>query len=75
MQQVEIRVKGNLDEHWSEWFDNFEISYHEEDETMLTGLVRDQTALYGLLSKLRDLGLSLVSVTTMELSPSEDDQN
>ena len=69
MRQLKIRVKGRLDEHWSEWFDGFTISYHGEDETVLSGLIRDQAALYGLLTKLRDLGLWLVSLQTMELSP------
>jgi hypothetical protein len=69
MQRVKIRVKGRLDEHWSEWFDGFDISYHGEDETVLSGLIRDQAALYGILTKLRDLGLWLVSLQTMELSP------
>ena len=62
MQRVEIRVKGHIDEHWSEWFECLEISYQGEDETMLYGQVQDQTALYSTLSRLRDLGLSLVSV-------------
>jgi hypothetical protein len=63
-QRVEIRVKGRIDEHWSEWFEGFEISYPNQDETILSGPIRDQTALYGMLTKLRDLGLDLVSVNT-----------
>ncbi len=62
MLSVEIRVKGHIDEDWSEWFEGFVITHCEADETMLTGSVVDQTALYGTLAKLRDLGLSLVSV-------------
>ena len=69
MQQIEIRVKGHIAEHWSEWFEDFEISYHGENETVLTGSVCDQAALYGLLTKLRNLGLGLVSVTTQEPLP------
>ena len=61
MQTVEIRVKGRIDEHWSDWFDDLAISY-DEGETVLSGQVADQSALYGLLAKLRDLGLALVSV-------------
>jgi hypothetical protein len=62
MQRAEIQVKGRLDENWSEWFEGFEITYPGEGQTKLTGEVRDQTALYSLLSRLRDLGLPLVSV-------------
>ena len=62
MRKVEIRVKGNLDQHWSEWFQNFEISRGDEDETILVGEVTDQAALYGVIGKLRDLGLALIAV-------------
>lgn len=62
MQRAEIQVKGRLNENWSEWFEDFEITYPGEDQTKLSGMVRDQTALYSLLSRLRDLGLPLVSV-------------
>ncbi len=66
MSIVEIRVKGCLDEHWSEWFDGFRVSYTEKKETILKGEAQDQTALYGLIAKLRDLGLSLVAVNLIE---------
>lgn len=62
MQSVEIRIKGHIDEDWSEWFEGFVITHNERDETVLSGTVADQAALYGLLAKLRDLGLPLVSV-------------
>ncbi len=62
MQQVEIRVKGQIDERWSEWLDGLTIQYVEPDETVLTGPVEDQAALYGLIAKLRDLGLPLSAV-------------
>ncbi len=65
MLQVEIRVKGRIDTHWSEWFEGFEICNHE-DESVLSGTIRDQTALYGLLTKLRNMGLALVAVRTIE---------
>lgn len=62
---IEIRIKGQIDAHWSEWFEDLSISHvSERDETLLCGEVLDQAALYGLLAKLRDLGLSLLSVTT-----------
>jgi len=56
---VEIRVQGQIDEHWSTWFDDMEIIHLDSDETVLAGTVWDQAALYGLIAKLRDLGLSL----------------
>jgi len=66
MQQVEIRVKGRLDPDWSEWFEGLEISYHGDSETVFSGSVQDQAILYGLLTRLRNLGLALVSVMTMD---------
>jgi hypothetical protein len=62
MPKVTIRVKGCLDERWSEWFDGFQILPTNSNETVLSGEVPDQAALYGLIGKLRDLGLSLVEV-------------
>lgn len=66
MLRVEMRVKGCLDEHWSEWFSEFEITHTAANETVLKGEVSDQTALYGLIARLRDLGLSLVGVELSE---------
>jgi hypothetical protein len=66
MQKVEIRVKGRMDENWSEWFQGFEIRASEEGETLIRGQAKDQAALYGLIAKLRDLGLALVSVNEIE---------
>jgi hypothetical protein len=62
MQRVEIRVKGRIDEAWSEWLDGLTITHSNQDETVLTGPVVDQAALYGLIAKLRDLGLPLLAV-------------
>lgn len=64
VQQVEIRIKGQIAEHWSDWFADLTIEHTDEGETILTGMVQDQAALYGLLARLRDLGLSLVAVHT-----------
>lgn len=66
MQIVTIRIKGEVDKNWAEWFEGFQLSYHEPDETILTGLVADQAAFYGLIGKLRDLGLVLLSVNSSE---------
>lgn len=62
MQNVEIRVKGKIDPHWSEWFDDLEIIHDGDDHSLLTGQVVDQATLYGILKKLRDLGLKLLLV-------------
>ena len=58
----EIRVKGNLDPQWTDWFDGFSLTQQANDETLLTGQVADQPALHGLLARIRDLGLPLLSV-------------
>ena len=67
MLRAEIRVKGQIDAHWSDWFDDLTITHTAQDETVLTGPIADQSALYGLLAKLRDLGLPLLSVSTSEM--------
>ncbi len=64
---VEIRVRGQIDPHWSDWFEGFIITHTDQEETILTGDVTDQAALYGLIAKLRDLGLPLVSVDSSEV--------
>jgi hypothetical protein len=58
----EIQVQERLDDHWSAWFDGLTLTRGEDDTTTLRGPVADQAALYGLLEKTRDLGLTLVSV-------------
>jgi predicted alpha/beta superfamily hydrolase len=58
-----IRVRGHLNHHWKEWLDGLEISYEKHGITVLTGKVVDQPQLHGILLKIRDLGLSLVSVS------------
>lgn len=57
-----IRVQGHLDQKWSGWFDRLTISPLEEGETLLAGPITDQAALHGLLAKIRDLGIPLISV-------------
>ena len=66
MQQIEIRVKGRIDPHWSEWLEGLHISHANQDMSILTGPIKDQTTLYGLISKLRDLGLALVYLRCKE---------
>ena len=69
MKQVEIRVKGRIDERWSEWLDGLRIVHTDQDETILSGELVDQAALYGLIAKLRDLGLPLLAVKFVEEIP------
>ena len=58
----EIIVKGHLDIDWSGWFEGLTIAHNDKGETMLTGYLRDQAALYGLIAKVRDMGLPLIMV-------------
>lgn len=67
MLQVEIRVKGQIDTRWSDWLGGLTITHTREDETVLAGCAVDQAALYGLLARLRDLALPLVSVKVSEV--------
>ena len=66
----QIRLKGHLEERWVKWFDGLAITLEEDGDTLLTGPVADQAALHGLLKKVRDLGLPLVSVSPVEPGPS-----
>ena len=66
MQVYEIRVAGILSPRWSAWFEGMAISSDESDTTMIRGSVIDQAALHGLLNKVRDLGLSLLSVQCVD---------
>jgi len=63
MLKVEIKVKHRLDPKWAEWLEDVTVTHTGEDETTLSGVVADQAALYGLLSRVRDLGLTLISAT------------
>jgi hypothetical protein len=62
MLRVEIHIEGRLDPLWIDWLDGFSLSYPGQNETVLTGQVNDQAALYGLIAKLRDLGVKLLTV-------------
>jgi hypothetical protein len=75
MQKIEIRIKGQINEQWSEWFGGLTISHSDPDETLLVGIVADQAALYGSISRLRDLGLQLTSVSSEEIKEDSHEQN
>jgi hypothetical protein len=64
----QIRVKSHLGSDWTNWFDGLTITLQENGDTLLTGPVVDQAALHGLLKKVRDLGMPLVSVNPVESS-------
>lgn len=64
--RYEIRLKGHLGSRWAAWFDGMTLTTNSDGTTVLEGPVVDQAALHGLLTKLRDLGLPLVSVTQVE---------
>lgn len=59
---VEIKIQGQLDLNWSDWLEGFSITHTQDDLTLLVGTVPDQAALYGLIAKLRDLGLKLIPI-------------
>ena len=63
----EIRIRGRLDEDWVEWFDDMTLTHTVEGHTLLTGPVPDQAALHGLLNKIRNLNLELISATQVEV--------
>jgi hypothetical protein len=71
----EIRIREHLDPYWSEWFAGLKLTHLEGDETLLSGPLPDQPALYGLLERIRDLNLTLISVTCGSSSIRYSDRN
>lgn len=71
----EIRIKGYLDQYWSDWFAGLELKHLEGNETLLSGLLDDQAALHGLLERIRDLNLTLISVTCGSSSNLDSEKN
>ena len=67
----EIRIKGHLDQQWTEWFEGLTITLEDNGDTLLTGHVVDQAALHGLLRKVRDLGMPLLSVDSVKPDPED----
>ena len=64
--KYEIRIEDGLDQRWTAWFDGMQITNEPDGVTVITGVVADQRALHGLLAKVRDLGLPLLSVQRIE---------
>jgi hypothetical protein len=69
--EYQIRIEGEIGQEWADWFGDSAISLEEHGVTLLTCAVADQAALHGLLRKLRDLGLPLVSITRIDDHPEE----
>ena len=70
----EIKIRGYLDQHWSDWFAGLKLTHMEGDETLLSGLLPDQGALHGLLERIRDLNITLISVTRSDLLTQDSDK-
>ena len=66
MQYVEIRIKGDIDRDWSDWITALTVTHTAQGETVLSGYVRDQSALLGLMNSLSGLGLHILSVALRE---------
>jgi hypothetical protein len=65
-QVYKIRIKGHLDSQWTDWFEGLTVTLEEDGNTLLTGPLVDQAALHGVLKKVRDLGMPLVSVCPVQ---------
>jgi len=63
--RYQLRVDGHIDDHWAAWFDNLTLTHESDGTTTLHGAVPDQAALHGLLTKVRDLGVTLLSVNVI----------
>ena len=71
MQKVEIWVKGHIDQTWSDWLGDLAIGYSGDGNTLLTGVVRDQAALQGVLFQLFKIGVQLISVSSGDMLPAD----
>ena len=66
--EYRIRLKGHLDHHWASWFNDLTLTHVEDGTTVLSGPISDQAALFGLLLKIRDLGVPLLSINRVDES-------
>lgn len=73
-QGYEIRVKGYLDESWADWLSGLAIRHQPDGDTLLSGSLTDQAALHGVLNRLRDLGVPLISVNPVEATGTTGDR-
>ncbi|MDH5721189.1 MAG: hypothetical protein OEZ13_11340 [Spirochaetia bacterium] len=71
----QIKIKGHLDSNWAGWFDGFQVNTEENGHTLLTGEVADQAALHGLLRKVRNSGMTLLSVNQINLPEAAETKN
>jgi hypothetical protein len=69
MFHTEIHIKGKLDPDWSGWFDGIQIQVDTSGDTLLCGNLQDKSAVYGIISRLSSLGITLISVMCKEISP------
>ena len=72
-ESYEIRFEGHLDESWADWFEGMKLTHENDGTTILTGEHIDQAALHGLLKRIRDLGMPLLSVNRLESLPDSQD--
>lgn len=66
MEDVEILIRGQIDAHWSDWLSGLQITHIEQEKSLLKGTIADQAMLHGILTKLRDLDLKIISVNLKE---------
>ena len=71
---MKSELKADSSQSWSDWFANLKMTDLEDDETLLSGMLPDQSALHGLLERIRDLNITLISVTSEGLSKSQSDE-
>ena len=72
--RYEIRVRGELDDRWATWFDGLDITVNSDGTTVVIGDFQDQAAIHGVLERVRDLGLTLISVTTTHPSQTNEEE-
>jgi hypothetical protein len=70
----QIKINGHLGDQWADWFEGLTITPEEDGNTLLTGTVIDQAALHGLLKKVRDLGIPLLSINSVGISPQDNEK-